>query len=588
MLLAWCHFGAQHADPARWQAALDASLKSVAAQHLLEDHGPGWRVAWIGAGAHPRGGLKRDARGTCLALDGSLSHPSGTPWDSTAPAQSTGPAQLMGCAGDWAGLWVDPAAAQLSLFRDPLGQRRLVYLRHDQELWVASRESVLLAAFPALAGAWDEEYLAAYFAAAAPPAGSTMYRAIREVDSGQWIRWQDGRLAVHTHPLQPEPWQTCADATAVELLRARLGEAIAACDGPALGISLSAGLDSQALASLHPEPARVRAYTYGFDHHPDIDERAAVRAEAARRGYAHVGLAVDALDPLSAAGERPLNLDTPLANPYREFKSLLYRQAAADGVSTLWNGHFGDHLQPAHGEWLRAAWREGRRDLIAQQWQGCWRRDGWRGCWREPGWRAQLKSWLGLQPAPRALPGLRAEWLHAIEARRRETLDRYREWPNPALAATALGRYAAFDAGGERVYAEAHGLDLRYPYRHLPLVRSVLGMPAHLWWRDGQAKWALRECLRPHLAPALRLRAKGSDLAPVFVQAWKVRHPAVFERLIEGGRPWWRRYFDEERVRAALSQPMPEGPAQLLAWQLAAFGLFCQAHDKLDLRLPAQ
>ena len=91
----------------------------------------------------------------------------------------------------------------------------------------------------------------------------------------------------------------------------------------------------------------------------------------------------------------------------------------------------------------------------------------------------------------------------------------------------------------------------------------------------------VRQILLGKLDERLRLRPKSSDLSPIFVAAWKREHAEAFQTAIAAGRALAAPFLVAAEVDRALAAAQPTGAQQLLAWQLAACGLFAmQAPDR--------
>lgn len=168
------------------------------------------------------------------------------------------------------------------------------------------------------------------------------------------------------------------DAAAIAEFRRRMIRAVerALPTEGTVGISLSAGLDSTLIAAivapiLAKRGQRLYAYTYGFDTFPDIDERPLLIDFVRQFGIIWRPFAADALMPLTDPTLRPVDPRTPVSTIWREFKQYSYRLAEADGVTTLFNGHYGDHLYAHPRLWFDDEVRQGR-------WSAALAEAGWR------------------------------------------------------------------------------------------------------------------------------------------------------------------------------------------------------------------
>jgi asparagine synthase (glutamine-hydrolysing) len=427
-------------------------------------------------------------------------------------------------AGDaLAAIEIEPHGPRITLARDVLGRRSLVYARIRGGLLVASGEHILLA-HPEVSGDWDEHYIAAHLAIVPPPHEASAFRQIRTLIGGDWRQFDGDGERSERRLLQPDwSWQGQSDATLIEhtgeLLQASVRASCAGHDRVA--ISLSGGIDSAsvaaAIAAVHPASLpRPLAVTYGFDEWPQIDERPIAAELAAHLGLVWTGIKADRLDPLAAELARPINPDTPLSSLYREFKQAAYAQFVRGGASLWLDGGYGDHLCARRADTLVDALRFRRwhavraiaGELLASPAQARF----------NPALRRLAAGLLGrgdqLPQAPAGHARARELW--------RAELQQYQAFPRPRQAWLYLNAYAMATASGESYYAQQHGVSPASPYRDVALGRWLLSLPADLQQRHGQSKWLIRQWLRGRIPETVHNRPKSSDLTP-FLRAAMTR-----------------------------------------------------------------
>jgi asparagine synthase (glutamine-hydrolysing) len=571
VLLLWYSWCNSAPDPAVWDAMQRrAAARSVFAGEIIE--GEGWRLfAARTRGLEPHPLLRPSAPLKHLAVD-------------RAYAFAAGGANEFADLNDGtpcAAICIDELRKHVTLYRDILGQRRLVYARVRGGLIVASGEDVLRA-HPEVAGDLDADFLAAYLTALPAAHDATVFRSIHCVRAGETLAFEQENVRAHRDRLAPDDsWRTLPDADIVDGYRERLEASVhRACQGAArIGISLSAGLDSSAVAAIASRlplaaTGGVVGVTYGFDRWPQIDERGLVAELAASLGFECRSFAADDLHPLRAELQRPVCPDTPLASPYREFKEAAYREFAAAGVDVWLTGNFGDHLIASSADWLRQGLAAGRWRALAERTGWILRHGGPAGMWHDPGFRGLVRSALRLP----ANHWSRASILAATYGTRlterldEETRD-YRDFPRPMQAMLVLGSSSSFDAAGEDWYAQRHGMEIRSPYRDLALSRWCLSIPADLSYRGGASKWLAREAARKLLPAHIVDRPKSSDLTP-FAYAAQASEKARYRSL---GSVAIERVADL-LSEATLSTRTRED-SWLLDWRLAALGLWLVCAD---------
>lgn len=522
ILLAWISWLERAPDESIWQALRQrASVRSCFPGRELT--GPGWRVHAAPGSGHEGDPVVTSDRLRVRVLDwhaydatllGRAAHEPLSEMRQTAPL-----------AGLELHLSPEGRPVALELARDLLGRRNLVYAAIPGGLLVASGEHMLLA-HPAVAADPDPDYLAAHLCLRAAPAHSTAFAQVRCVIAGQHLRIEARRTRDHCLQLQPDwRWRSMSDEQVASETVRLLDQATARCvhSVPRVGLSLSAGVDSLAVASalqrLKPQRPATLAVTYGFDHWPDIDERRLAGKAAQVLSLEWQAIAADQLMPLAAQLDRPICPDTPIASFYREIKEAVYARFARFGASLWLSGAFGDHLCAPPVEALTDA-------LRYRRWGSCARLlftvDG-----AAPASRLGLVKRLARHALGRmsSVPSLRTVTASAslraqLNQRWQHELAGCAAFPRPRQALAVLDAYAMHAASGENWYAQRHGMHVADPFRDIDLTRWLLSLPADLQ-NHRQTKSLLRCTLSSELPLALRERPKSSNLTPFLLSAWQ-------------------------------------------------------------------
>src|SRR4029450_701872 len=182
----------------------------------------------------------------------------------------------------------DPLPARVVLRRAPYGIKPLYYREIGGELEFASE----LRALPR--GEGDLDALDAFLAFNSLPGALTTFRAVRKLQAGHVLTWQNGRSEITRYtrpaPVAADEVRRDDDAELVEELRARLRDSVRAhlvSDVP-VGVLMSGGVDSCTLAALAAGEASepVRTFSIGFEEasYNELDD---ARLVAERYGTVH-------------------------------------------------------------------------------------------------------------------------------------------------------------------------------------------------------------------------------------------------------------------------------------------------------------
>ncbi len=183
-------------------------------------------------------------------------------------------------------IW-DERKKSLFLARDRVGKKPLLYAQVDGQLIFASEFSALLL-HPDVSRDVDFEAIHYYLSFICVPAPHTAYRAIRKLEPGHWLLWQDGETKIErywqldfSHKLNISEAE--AGERAIQLLRDAVRTRLMS-EVP-LGAFLSGGIDSSAVVALMAQESseQIKTFSIGFQEQ-DFSE-----LHHARRVAEHVG-----------------------------------------------------------------------------------------------------------------------------------------------------------------------------------------------------------------------------------------------------------------------------------------------------------
>ncbi|MGH7466951.1 MAG: asparagine synthase (glutamine-hydrolyzing) [Longimicrobiales bacterium] len=241
-------------------------------------------------------------------------------------------------------LW-DGAAGRLVLARDRLGEKPLYYALTD-ELLIFASELTALRAHPYVPGRIDLRALSYYLALEYVPAPFSMVQGVWKLEPGQALVLDKGsarRLAYwRLRPGSVEPGRSFADATVA--LRQRLENAVKSrlvSDVP-LGVFLSGGIDSSAVAAMAARQGALDTFSIGFTE-ASFDESAYARRVAAFIGSRHHERILRGEEMPALVPALPEILDEPLGDASVVPTALLSR-FAREHVTVALGGDGGDEL----------------------------------------------------------------------------------------------------------------------------------------------------------------------------------------------------------------------------------------------------
>lgn len=475
----------------------------------------------------------------------------------------------------------DRETRSLTLIRDRVGEKPLYWGHLPNGDMVFGSELKALRAHAKWRGEIDRDAMTLYMRHSAVPAPWSIYRGVRKVEPGSWVRFAAGRADAHgrwwcideaarhglTRRAEASAW-TAAEAT--DRLEAVLLQAVRSqllADVP-LGAFLSGGVDSSTIVAMMVRSAheRVRTFAIGFDH-PGFDEAEHACAVAAHLGTEHTELRVSAADALAVVPRLPRIYDEPFADSSQIPTALVTAMARREVVVAL-SGDGGDELFAGYNRYLIAdrLWhriarvplplRLGAARALLGVDAGTWTALADRVQALRPARQRHAEFGPKLHKLARCvLPTATLETMHRALAS---------QWLDPAaLVVDGKEPATAFDEPqhdgpegiermcllDQRTYlpddilvkvdraAMAVSLETRVPLLDHRVIEFAWQIPLHFKLRDGQTKWLLRQVLYRHVPAHLIERPKQGFAVPL--QAW-LQGPL---------RDWAEALLDERRMR---------------------------------------
>lgn len=239
----------------------------------------------------------------------------------------------------------DGAARRLVLARDRMGEKPLYYAECDGLLVFASELTALLA-HPAVPRELDPESLSTYLTLEYVPAPDTILRGVSKMEPGCALVAEGGRVRPTRYwQLDPRPDRPVVPyAEAVLQLRDGLDSAVSSrllSDVP-LGVFLSGGIDSSAVAAIAARHGALDTFTIGFDE-PSFDERSYASSVARHIGSTHHELVLTGDRMPDLVPDLGQLLDEPLGDASVVPTTLLSRFVRSE-VTVALGGDGGDEL----------------------------------------------------------------------------------------------------------------------------------------------------------------------------------------------------------------------------------------------------
>src|SRR5438552_7460308 len=465
----------------------------------------------------------------------------------------------------------DRPRRRLLLARDRLGIKPLYYALTDRELVFASEIKAILAGgavTPALNRAIVPEFLANRFVAGS----ETFFRGVTKLLPGRTLTWSADEGVRERRYWSLPAEVDGADMTPVQAagrVRADLEAVVRShlmSDVP-LGLFLSGGLDSSALAALMSRMVRapIRTFSVGL---PDTDSNELGYARLVARAVrsVHREVVVTPSEFFDALPRLIRHEDEPIAFTSSVPLYFVSRLAAEDGKGVL-TGEGADELFLGYHRYRITHWNDRLGRVYRRLAPSGLRGNIGRSLGRLPRrlGRYATRTFLGLPPGPRHLfyenfavfPTTLQQSLLAdpelLAARDpyQAALERYAAAPGGHLDRMShadLQTYLVELLMKQDQMSMAASIESRVPFLDHELVERVAVMPGRLKLRGWQTKAVLRAAIQDVVPRAILARRKMGF--PVPVGRW-LRGPfrPLVDELVLGPRALGRGLFDRSALR---------------------------------------
>lgn len=500
--------------------------------------------------------------------------------------------------GDFAFVLWDGTRRRLFAARDPLGERSLCYTIAGDVCLIASDVSHLLG-YPGLPRAINDNRIAAYLALLFDNLQESYYRDIFYVRPGHGLV-ADGNGIRHWRYWAYEPQQAIRyqrEEAYAEHYRHLLTEAIRCrlrAEGD-IGVSLSGGLDSSAVAALAaPVVAAERdrplqAFSYAFEELSSCDEHRYISQLVDRYPITPHYLNCDDQWPLKDGVDWPISPDTVLADSYALLPATVMAAAGQAGVRLLLTGYYGDTLFSGAHYWALDLARHGRIGALVRMTAANFSRVRWRRSFFEFGLRRLVpvdanrayRRWRPRPPAAVA-PGITEDLARRtnLPARLSPQDPGRKNWP-PGLweryQSLSPDRHARGYASVRYQY-NRHGVEVAQPYYDRRLIEFVMAVPAYILGGPDIDRRLHRQAMAGILPEEIRHRRQRTVFTPLMDRGlsgerWtKVRQIMAEPQVVERG------YIDRDWLRQSLDRGWDRSSDASFLWRVICLELWLQRY----------
>lgn len=492
--------------------------------------------------------------------------------------------------GDFAFVVWDGRQRELFAAVDQVGERSLCYTVMEHFAVVASDVPYVLA-HPAVTPRLNEGKVADYLNYDWSRVEETYYQGILQLPPAHCLLISRERVRTWQYwTLDPERRiRYRSEGEYAEHLLSLLHEAVECrlrSTGP-IGISLSGGLDSTAVAALAaPKLAErsetLHSFSYVFDEVAACDERQYIVPVVERYGLDATYLNGDRAWTLNRFHEWPVERDSIWHDPFYWLGHSVLEAAQVQGCRVLLTGDFGDSLFEGGHYWAADVLREAR---LADAARLAVRQRG-RLAWRSQVWDAGVKA-LVPERVKRAVRGERREAAHGFPGFAPGFLERVRQGREPMqpvfrdLSSDRRVRIASIlDHAGPQWAMSSRTLDAGFslerisPLHDRRLVEFVTALPAYQLGRPGRTRWVMRNALASLLPQEVRERQDKTVFDPLLELGLRQRECGRLDAILRDPQVVKRGIVDERWLAHELEPDSGWTDGGLRLWLVACLELW--------------
>lgn len=333
-----------------------------------------------------------------------------------------------------------------------------------------------------------------------------------------------------------------------------------------IGITLSGGMDSTFVAANSVKTGKkVTTYSYLFPNMPQADEKTWIDSMR-NMGFDMNTFVGESYWPLKP--EWNISLNSPVSNPYRHLKTVIYQRAQSQNVQLLLTGVFADHLYSGSIYWLIDQIKHSPIMAIRSFYQVL------------KGFGAR-KSLQQIAPAKwsKKTGIVGSRWMtHDSYGELKKEFESYTkiQHPHPQQFALVYGMSTAQSSWLENEYAFKENVFIRHPFRDRRIVDFMMKLPAWLLGETDKRKALITKAGKGLLPDSILNRKKLSTLSPLFIKGVMEKEFDFVQQVLTDKNSTWSDIIDTKALNKVLKSPdeNTKESEYLLLWQCLSYELW--------------
>ncbi len=486
---------------------------------------------------------------------------------------------LNDCYGSFIVLQVNLDTGNITLSNDALGDFAAHYYinQDDNTLHISDLSDLLLTKDNKEV---NQERLIHYFALSKPQNNANFFEHIKQVNPGQYLTFQKGKtdLGLYYQPPEKVDFKNLStedlSANFLELMQNAIAHQTQGQEK--IGVMMSGGMDSTFVtANALKVHKKVSAFSYVFPSIADANETMWIDSMRS--------LEVKGLEMNTFAGEsywplkqpHPVSLNSPLNNPYRNLKEVIYNKAHSKNIKILLSGVFADHLYTGYIYWLVDQFKK-RPFLAIKSLYSTMRQTGFINGLRQ----VSPKKWSSR--INYSAPWLNQQALKQFEEIQALSNKSYKH-PHPQQYDLVYSLSTAQNVWLDHEFSYQHELFVRHPFRDRRVVEFLMSIPAWVLGTNQVPKAFVRKTAKGLLPDMITRRTSQTTLTPLFIKGVLEKEFPRVKALLNGEYASWHNYIQQDLVNKLLEDPQAANQEKdyMLIWQCIGYEMWQEKLRKI-------
>lgn len=478
-----------------------------------------------------------------------------------------GPKGLSDCYGSFVVFQYDLKTQKIILSNDALGDFAAHYYINQDILYISDLPDLILNKNNKEV---SERRLVEYFAISKPQDNVGFFKHIKQVNPGQFLVLHKGKIikGKYYSPNETVNFKNTSiedlSQSFIELMQSAIKYQTKGYDQ--VGVMLSGGMDSTFVTANAVQVCKkISTFSYVFPNIPEADE--SIWLDSMRSLDIEMNTFVgESHWPLKDPYQ--VSINSPLNNPYRNLKEVIYKSAQSKQIKMLLSGVYADHLYTGYIYWLIDQIKKQPLTAVKSLFSTM------KQCGFVTGLRqVSPRKWSNqIKPKTQWLSYQAQQQFNEIQSSSSVVFKH----PHPQQFALVYALSTAQSVWLDHEHGYRNGLFVRHPFRDRRVVEFMMSIPAWILGNNQLSKTFVRTTAKDLLPEAITRRKTLSTLTPFFVKGLLDKEHSKVKKLLSGSHATWQNYLKEELISKIIKDPKSVNQEKnyLHLWQCVSYEMW--------------